>query len=165
MKAACLLTDSTYILAISKRGRMGKDVFGSGFTGMGEGAEGDKIAGVGSAGRDGISETIVGTETGVSGIVVGTKAGVGTSFGYVLPVSLVLASDPKACRFPDSVNSWLVLRIVSVWRFCSTSVGGRSENLVRFGTFSSETGLSKKKQFLVAKRACISAKIVSILAE
>ena len=153
MKAACLLTDSTYALAVSDRDGMGMDVLGSGFTSTREGAGGDGIAGAGSTGRGRVPETVVGTVTGVSGIVVGTKtgvfgfvvgietgvsetvvgmeAGVGTSSDCALPASLVLASDPGACYSLDSVYSWLVLKVVGVWRFYSTSVGGRSGNSVR----------------------------------
>ena len=93
---------------------MGKDVLGSGFTSTEEGARRDGITGAGSAGRGGVSKTVVGTETGVSKTIVGTEAGVGTSSGCVLSASLVLASDPGACRSPNSVDSWLVLRIVNV---------------------------------------------------
>ena len=141
MKAVCLLTDSTYILAVSNRGRMDKDVLDSRFTGLGEGAGGDGIAEAGSVGRGGVSETVVEIETRVFGTVVGTKAGVGTSSSSVLPASLVLALDSGAYRSPDSVDSWLVLRVFGVWRFCSTSIGGRSGNSIRSGTFSSGTGL------------------------
>ena len=165
VKAACLLIDSTYILVVSDRGGMGKDVLGSKFTKMGEGAGGDRIARAGSAGRGGVSETVVRTKIGVSGTIVGTEASIDTSSGCVLPASLVLALDPRTCHSPDSVDFWLVLRVVGVWRFCSTSIGGRFGNSMRSGTFSSGTGLPRKKQFRVAKRARISAKIVSILAE
>ena len=83
MKAACLLTDSTYILAVSNNGGKGKDVFGSRFTKTGEGAEGDRIAGAGSARRGSVSKIVVGTEARVSGTIVGTEArteaGIGTS--------------------------------------------------------------------------------------
>ena len=65
MKATCLLTDSTYILAVSDSGGKSKDVLGSGFTGPEEGAEGEGIAGAGSVGRGGVSETVVGTEAGI----------------------------------------------------------------------------------------------------
>ena len=85
MKAACILTDSTYVFAISDRGGMGMDVLGSGFIGTGEGA-GDGITRAGSAGRGGVSETVVGTKTGVFGTIVRMEAGVGTSFGCALPV-------------------------------------------------------------------------------
>ena len=46
MKVACLLTDSTLILAVFDSGGKGKDVFGSGFTGMGEGAGGTRLLGL-----------------------------------------------------------------------------------------------------------------------
>ena len=143
MKAACFLIDSMYALAVSDRGGIGRDVFDSGFTDAGETAGGDGIAGVGSAGRDGVSETFVGTKAGVSGTVVGIGAGVGTSSGCALPASMVLASNHGAYLSPDSADSWLVLRVVGVWRFCNTSVGRRSGNSERFGTFSSGTGLSR----------------------
>ena len=81
MQAACLLTDSTYILAVSDSGGNNKDVFGLGFTKTGEGAGEDGIAGAGSAGNGDVSVIVVGTKAGVSKTVVRTKAGVGTSFG------------------------------------------------------------------------------------
>ena len=105
MKAACLLTNSIYALAISDRGRIGMDVLGSGFADTKETTGGDGIAGAKSMGRDEISNTIDGTETEVSGTIVGTEVVVGTSFGCALPASLVLASDPRACLSPDSVDS------------------------------------------------------------
>ena len=144
---------------------MGKDVLGSGFTRMGEGAWGDEIARAGSVGKGGVSETVVGIETRVSRTVVGTEAGVDTSSDCVLPASLVLASDPEACHSLDSVDSWLVFRVVGVWRFCITFIGKRSGNSVRSGTFFSGMGLPCKKRFWAVKRARISAKMVSILAE
>ena len=117
-----------------------------------------------STGRGGVSESSIGTEVGVSGVGTGTGAGVGTS-GCALPASTVMASDPRAYLSPDSADSWLVLRVVGVWRFYNTSVGRRSEDSERSGIFSSRTGLPWKKRFRALKRAHISAKIVSILAE
>ena len=142
MKAACFLTNSTYALAVSDRGRMGIDVLGSEFTSTGVGAGGDEIIGAESTRRGGVSEIIVETETAGSGIIVGMEASVGTSFDCALPASLVPASDLRACRSPDSIDSWLVLRVVGVWRFYNTSIGGNS---VRSGTFSSGMGLPQKK--------------------
>ena len=93
MKAACLLIDSTYTLVVSDRGGMGMDTLDSGFNGTKEGARGDRITEAGSTGRGGVSETVVGTETGVSRIVIRTEAGIGTSSGCALLASLVRASD------------------------------------------------------------------------
>ena len=73
--------DSTYILTVPYRGGIGKDVFGSGFTGTGEEARGNGIAGARSIGKGGVSKTVVKTEAGVSGTIVGMEAGVGTSSG------------------------------------------------------------------------------------
>ena len=165
VKVAGLLTDSMYALAVFDRGGTGRNVLDSRSTSTGEATGGDGIAEAGSTGRGGVSETFVKNEAGVSGTVVGMGASVGTSSGCALPASLVLASDHGACLSPDSANSWLVLRAVGVWRFCNTFVGGRSGNFERFGTFSSGTGLLQKKQFWASKRALISAKLVSILAE
>ena len=165
VKVACLLTDSIYALAVSDRGRIGMDVLDFGFTGIEETIGGDGIAGARSAGRGRVLEIVIGTEIGVSRTIVGTGAGVGTSSDYALLASLVLALDPGACLSLDSADSWLVLRVVGVWRFCNTSVGGRFENSKRSGTFSSGMGLPRKKWFRASKKALISAKIVSILAE
>ena len=118
MKPACLLTDFTYILAISDSGGKDKDVFGLGFIGMGEGATGDEITRAGSAGKGSVSKIVVGTEVGVSGTVVGTKAGVGTSSNWVLPAFFVLASDPGSCHSLDFVDSWLVLKVVAGLSSC-----------------------------------------------
>ena len=74
VKAACLLTDSIYDLAISDRGETGMDVLDSGFIGTEETTKGDGIAGVGSAGRGGVSKIVVETKVGVSETVVGTGA-------------------------------------------------------------------------------------------
>ena len=121
MKAVCLLTYSMYVLAVSDRGGTRRDVLDSGFTSVGETTGGDGMTGAGSAGRGGVSEICVRTEAGVSGTGVGTRVGVGTS-GCALLALVVLASDPGACLSPDSADSWLVLRVVGVWRFCNTSL-------------------------------------------
>ena len=140
MKAACLLKDSIYALAVSDRGGIEKDVLDLGFAGMGETAGGDNTTGAGSLGRGGVSEVSIGTGSWAFGVGVGSKAGAGTS-SCALPTSDVLASDPVARLSPDSANSWLVLRVGGVWWFCNTIVGGRSENSDRSGTFSNGTGL------------------------
>ena len=114
MKAACLFTDSMYALVVSNRGRTCKDVLDSGFTGAEETTRGDRIARVGSVGKDGVSKTFVETEAGVSGTIVGMGVGVGTSSCCALPAPMVLASDPRACLSSDSADSWLVLRVVGV---------------------------------------------------
>ena len=94
MKAAYLLIDSTNILAVFDNGGKDKDVLGSGFTGSREGARGGKISRVGSAGRSGVFET-----------VVGIGAEVDNSSKWVLLASFDRASDPSSCLSPDSVNS------------------------------------------------------------
>ena len=48
MKAACLLTDSIYSLAVSDRGGIEKEVLGLGFASMGETAGGDGTTRAGS---------------------------------------------------------------------------------------------------------------------
>ena len=170
MKAACLLTDSIYSLAVSDRGGTEKEVLGLGFTGMGEIVGGNGTIGAGSAGRGGVLEVSIGTGSWASGVGVGPGAGVGAS-GCGLSTSDALASDPGAGLSLDSANSLLVLRVGDVWRFCNTSVGersgnsDRSGNTDRSGTFSSRIGLPRKKRFRVSKRSLISAKMVSILAE
>ena len=164
MEATCLLTDSMYALVVSDRGRIGRDVLDPGFAGMGEAAGGDDTTGVESVGRGGVSEVSTGTGAWVFGVGIGSGAGIGTS-DCALPTSNVLASDSGASLSPDSADSWLVLRVGGVWRFCNTSVGGRSGNSDRSGTFSNGTGLPRKNRFRASKRALISAKMVSILAE
>ena len=69
-------------------------MLGSRFTESGEGAGEDGIAGAGSVGRGGVSETVVRTEARVS-----------TSSGWVLPASFILASDLGSYLSPDSVDS------------------------------------------------------------
>ena len=155
MKAACLLTDSVYNLVVSNRGGKSKEGPSLGFTGLGKGAGGDGIAGARSVGRGGV-QSKVGVES---------EASVETSSGWVLPVSFDLAFNPGSCLPLDSVDFEFVLNIIDVWRFCSTSVGGRSGNSVRFETFSSRIGLLQKKRFRVETSVHISAKMVSILAE
>ena len=164
MKAACLLTDSIYTLAISDRGGTGRDVLDPGFAGVEEVAGGDDTTRAGSARRDGVLEVSTGTEAWVSGVDIGFEAGIGIS-GCILSTSDVLATGSRIGLSPDSADSWLVLRVGGVWRFCNTSVGGRSGNSDRSGTLSSGTELPRKKRFRASKRALISAKIVSILAE
>ena len=164
MKAACLLTDSIYALAISDRGGTRRDVLDPGFAGVGEATGGDGMTRAGSARRGGVSEVSIGTGVGVSGVDVGSGAGIGT-FGCAFPTSDVMASDLGVGLSPDFADSWLVLRVSGVWRFSNTSIGGRSGNSYRSGTLSSGSGLPWKKRFRASKRALISAKIVSILAE
>ena len=94
----------------------------------------------------------------------GCWAGAGDScWGH--SASDVLASDPGAGLLPDSAESRVVLRIVSVYRFCSRSASGRSRKSVRSGNFSNGIGLPQKKRFLLSKRTLISARMVSILVE
>ena len=62
MKAAYLLTDSIYSLAVSNSGGIGAETrtLGYGFAGVGEVVGGDGTAGVGSARRGGVSEVSIG---------------------------------------------------------------------------------------------------------
>ena len=78
-----------------------------------------------------------GSETGVGS---GCWAGAGDSC-WGRSTSDVLASDPGAGLPPDSAESWVVLRVVGVYRFCSRSAGRRSGKSVRSGNFSNGIGL------------------------
>ena len=60
MKAAYLLTDSIYSLAVSDSNGTGAEVLGLGFAGVGEVVGGDRMTGVGSARRGGVSEVSIG---------------------------------------------------------------------------------------------------------
>ena len=129
MKAACLLTDSIYSLAISDSGGIGAEVLGLGFAGVGEVVGGDGTMRAGSAGRGGVSEVSIGigswafgvgarSGTGVdvgpgTGAGIGPGTSVGTSYCN-LPASDVLTSDPEAGLPLDSAESWFVLRVVGV---------------------------------------------------
>ena len=171
MKAACLLTDSMYSLAVSDSSGIGvgNGTLGLGFDGTGEVVGGDGTTGAGSTGRGGVSVVSIGTESWSSGVgagsgtsvEVGSETGAGSGSGTGVGASCcgrsasdVLASDPGA-----SIESRVVLRVVGVCRFCNNSGGGRS------GTFSSGTGLPRKKRFRLSKRILISARMVSILVE
>ena len=102
------------------------------------------------------------------GAGVGTGSGTGVGAGdscWDRSASDVLASDPGAGLPPDSAESWVVLRVVGVCRFCSRSTGGRSGKSARSGTFSNGIGLPRKKRFRLSKRTLISARMVSILVE
>ena len=137
MKAACLLTDSTYSLAVSDSGGTRAEVLGLGFAGVGEVVGGDGTTGARSAGRGGVLEVSIGigswaskvgasSGTGVdigpgtgAGVGPGTGAGVGPRTGVGasycnLSASDVLASDPGAGLPPESAESWFVLRVVGV---------------------------------------------------
>ena len=104
MKAACLLTDSIYSLAISERVGIEKEVLGLGFAGLGETAGGDGTTGVGSVGRGGVSEVSIATGSWAFGVGIGSEIGVGAS-GCGLSTLDVLASDPGAGLSPDSADS------------------------------------------------------------
>ena len=177
VKVACLLTDSMYSLAVSDSGGIeaGNGTLGLGFDGTGEVVGGDGTMGAGSTGRGGVSVVSIGTESWSSGVGAGSGTGVevgsgtgagagpGTGVGvscYGRSASNVLANDLRA-----SVESWVILRVVGVCRFCNNSGGGRSGKSVRSGTFSSGTGLPRKKRFWLSKRILISARMVSILVE
>ena len=150
------------------------------FVDVGEVVGGDGTTGAGSAGRGGVSEVSIGirawtfgvdTGSGI-GVEVDSGTGVGTSPGTGVGASCcsrsasdILASHPGAVLPPDSAESWFVLRVVGIWRFCNNSVGGRSGKSIRSGTFSNETGLPRKKLFQLSKRTFISTRMVFILVE
>ena len=129
MKAACLLADSIYFLAVSDNGGTGVEVLGLGFAGVGEVVGRDRTTGAGSVERGGVSEVSIGIGSWASGVGagsgtgvnvgpgtgagVGPRIGVGTSCCDLL-ASKVLASDPGASLPPDSAESWFVLRVVGV---------------------------------------------------
>ena len=125
MKAACLLIDSMYSLAVSDSGGIGagNGTLGLGFAGIRKVAGGDGMTGAGSIGRGGVSEVSIGTGSWPSGVGVGSGTGVevgpGTGAGASCcgrSASDVLASDPGASLPPDSVESRVVLRVVGVSR-------------------------------------------------
>ena len=122
MKAACLLTDSIYSLAVSKSSgtRAENEILGLGFAGMPEVVGRDGTTGVGSAGRGGVSEVSIEIGSWTSGVCTssgtsvdvgpGTSAGVGPGTGVGasccdLSASNVLASDLRAGLPPDSAKS------------------------------------------------------------
>ena len=177
MKAACLLTDSMYSLAVSDSGGIGagSGTLGLGFDGTDEVLGGDGTTEAGFMGRDGVSVVSIGTESWSSGVGAGSGtsvevgsgsgagSGPGTGVGascYSRFASNVLASDPGA-----SIESRVVLRVVGICRFCNNSGGGRFGKSVRSGNFSNGVGLHRKKRFRLSKRTLISARMVSILVE
>ena len=140
----------------------------------------DGTTGAGSIGRGGISEVSIGIGVWTSGVDTGSRTGVevdsGTGVGAGPEAGVgasccgrsasdVLASNPGAGLPPDSTESWFVLRVVGIWRFCNNSVGKRSRKSVRSGTFSNGIELPRKKRFRLSKRTLISARMVSILVE
>ena len=82
MKAACLLDDSMYSLAVSANGgiRAGNRTLGLGFDGTGEVVGGDGTTGAGSIGRGGVSVVSIGIESWPSG--VGARSGTGVEVGF-----------------------------------------------------------------------------------
>ena len=182
MKVACLFTDSKYSLAVSDSGGIEAEtgILGRGFAGVEEVVGRDGMTGAGSAGRGGVSEVSIGIGAWTSGVDTGSGIGVevdsGTEVGAGPGIRVgasccgrfasdVLASDLGAGLPPDSTESWFVLRVVGVWRFCNNSVGGRCRKSIRSGTFSNGTGLPRKNRFWLSKRTLISARMVSILVE
>ena len=115
MKAACLLTDSIYSLAIFDSGgtRVENEILGLGFAGVGEEVGGDGTMGAGSAGRGGVLEVSIEIGSWISGVGADSETSVGASC-CDLSASDVLASDPEAGLSPDSVDSRLVLRTIGV---------------------------------------------------
>ena len=81
MKAACLLTDSMYSLAVSDSGGIGarNGTLGLGFDGTDKVVGGDGTTGAGSTGRGGVSMVSIGTESWSSG--VGAGSGIGVEVG------------------------------------------------------------------------------------
>ena len=129
MKAACLLTDSMYSLAVSDSGGIGvgNGTLGLGFAGVGEVLGGDGTTRVGSAGRGGVSEVSIRTGSWPSGVgagsgtsaEVGSKIGIGAGPGTGVGTSCCGmstsdTSDPGADLSPDFAESWVVLRVVGV---------------------------------------------------
>ena len=136
---------------------------------------GDGTTRAGSTGRGGVSVVSIGTESWSSrigagsgtGVEVGsgTDAGSGPRTGVGASCCSRSASDVLAFNPGASIESRVVLRVVGVCRFCNNSVGGRSGKSVKSGTFSSGTGLLRKKRFQLSKRILISTRMVSILVE
>ena len=83
MKAACLLTDSIYSLAVSHSGGTGAEnkILGLGFVGVGEVVGGDGTTGARSAEKGGVSEVSIGIGSWISGVGADSRTGVGASFG------------------------------------------------------------------------------------
>ena len=81
MKAACLLTNSMYSLAVSDNGGIGagNGTLGLGFDGAGEVVGGDGTKGARSTGRGGVSVVSIGTESWPSR--VGASSGTGVEVG------------------------------------------------------------------------------------
>ena len=177
MKAACLLTDSMYSLAVFDSSGIGtgNGTLGLGFDGIGEAVGEDGTTGVGSTRRGGVSVVSIGTESWSSGVGAGSGTGVevgsgtavGSSPGTGVGASCCgrSASDVLASDLGASVESRVVLRVVGICRFCNNSGGRRFGKSVKSRTFSSRTGLPWKKRFWLLKRILISAKMVSILVE
>ena len=115
MKAACLLTDSIYSLAVSDSGGTGaeNEILGLGFAGMGEMVGGDGTTEAGSTGRGGVSKVSIGIGSWAPGVGTGSGTGVGASC-CGRSASDVLASDPGAGLSLESADSWIVLRVVGI---------------------------------------------------
>ena len=100
MKAACLLTDSIYSLAVSDSGGTGAEVLGLGFASVGEVVGGDRTTGAGSVGRGGVSEVSIGIGSWTSGVGAGSGTSVDVSPGTGIGASYcdLSASDVLASR-------------------------------------------------------------------
>ena len=101
-----------------------------------------------------------------AGVIFGVNAG--TLFVRCTPktpLGLDLASDPRSFGNPNLDKLGFIFNFIAVVRPCSTSSGGRSRNSERSKTLSKGIGLVQRSRFHATKRACISARIVSILAE
>ena len=83
MKAACLLTDSMYSLAVSANGGIGAGnrTLGLGFDGAGKVVGGDGTMGAGSTGRGGVSMVSIKIESWPSGVGAGSGTGVEVGSG------------------------------------------------------------------------------------
>ena len=83
MKAACLLTDSMYFLAVSDNGGIGdgNGTLGLGFDGVGEVVGRNGTTGARSMERGGVSVVSIGTESWPFGVGVGSGTGVEVGSG------------------------------------------------------------------------------------
>ena len=83
MKAACLLTDSMYSLAVSDSDGVGAEngTLGLGFDGTSEVVGGDGTTGAGSTRRGGVSVVSIGTESWSFGVGAGFRTGVEVGSG------------------------------------------------------------------------------------
>ena len=130
-----------------------KDWLDGGFTLPRNGAKGSKTLGAGFVRSGGV----------ISEVDVGMPF---VPCASMTPSCFNLASDPGSFGNLDPEKSRFVLSVMGVDRPYNTSIGKRSRKTSkRSGIFSKELGLVQRSEFGLAKRACIFAKIFSILAE